>query len=256
MTAPLPPLPDGFAATVRSLHRVAEQLVAPARKPDNEIALEPTPGGFGTPPFEWDGARHQVRVEGTQLVHEAGQGERRVPLRSLAVAATAVDDLLPEDSVRSLLRMEQQTANGSDEGALEAGPAGGALEIDPAAAAALASWYAFGDEVLRRLAATAAPADAASSPILWPEHFDVAIELGEEAAGRRATYGFSPGDENHAEPYAYVAPWQAPAAGEPWNARGFTGAELGHAELLAAPDPAAAALDFLANRRDLLAGTP
>ncbi|HEX8754553.1 MAG TPA: hypothetical protein VF731_14165 [Solirubrobacterales bacterium] len=246
MPAPLPPLPDGFAVTVRSLHRVAERLVAPARKPDNEIALEPTPGGFGTPPFEWEGARHRVRVEGAELVHEAGQGERRAPLSSLTVAATVLDGLLPETSVRSLSRMERETANGTDDGA---------LEVDPAAAAALAAWYVFGREVLDRLAATAAPADASSPPVLWPEHFDVAIELGEEAAGRRATYGFSPGDENHPEPYAYVAPWQPPAAGAPWNARGFTGAELGYAELLVAPDPVAAALDFLADRRDLLAGT-
>ena len=37
-----------------------------------------------------------------------------------------------------------------------------------------------------------ADADAALArrrPQLWPEHFDVAIELGDEAAGKRATYG-------------------------------------------------------------------
>jgi hypothetical protein len=31
--------------------------------------------------------------------------------------------------------------------------------------------------------------------------------MGEEAAGRRATYGGSPGDRNHDEPYLYVSPW-------------------------------------------------
>ena len=254
MASALSSLPADFAATVRSLHRVAEQLVAPARKPDNEIALEPTPGGFGTPPFEWEGMRHQVRVEGTHLVHEIGAAERVAPLTSLSTAATAVSDLLPDPaSLLSPTGLQKAAHGAGGEGA--GGVAAeneGSLTVDAAAAAALAAWYAFGRKVLERLAGGAAAAEAASPPILWPEHFDLAIELGEEAAGRRATYGFSPGDEDHAEPYAYVAPWSAPAPGEPWNARGFTGAELGYADLLAAPDPAAAALDFLTDRRTLL----
>ena len=97
-----------------------------------------------------------------------------------------------------------------------------------AAAAARPRWYAFGTELLERLREEAQRRRGGDTdPILWPEHFDVAIELGEEAAGCRATYGFSPGDENHPEPYAYVAPWTAAARGELWNARGFSGAELG-----------------------------
>src|SRR6188472_898209 len=91
----LNPLPDSFAATVASLHRVAERIVAPSRKPDNEIALEATPGGFGTPVFEHDGFRHQVRVDGAELVHAEGAAERRAPLNSLATAAGAVSGLLP-----------------------------------------------------------------------------------------------------------------------------------------------------------------
>ena len=35
---------------------------------------------------------------------------------------------------------------------------------------------------------------------LWPEHFDIAFE------DQEVTYGGSPGDENHDEPYLYVAP--------------------------------------------------
>jgi hypothetical protein len=64
-----------------------------------------------------------------------------------------------------------------------------------------------------------------------------------------------PGDENHAEPYAYVAPWTAQEPGECWNARGFGGAELDYAELLASEDPARAALDFMRSRREALAQT-
>src|SRR4051812_28663525 len=213
----LSPLPVSFPATVAALHRVAEAVVAPARKPDNEIALCATPGGFGTPVFEYGGTSQQVRVEGAELVHRIGGRERRVTLTSLERARELVADLVPE------------------------GPRG-PLAIDPAAAAALAAWYALGDAVLRAFA------DATAGEVrLWPEHFDIAIEMGE------VDYGFSPGDEQHPEPYAYVGPWTAEVSGELWNATGFRGAELSYQALLEAPDPQAAASDFFTRRKDALA---
>jgi hypothetical protein len=91
-------------------------------------------------------------------------------------------------------------------------------------------------------------ADATATPArLWPEHFDLAIEMGE------ATYGFSPGDDVHPEPYAYVGPWEAAVSGDLWQATGFRGAELAYADLLAADDPRAAALDFFLTRKEALA---
>jgi hypothetical protein len=196
-TAALQPLPATFQTTVAALHRVAAEVVSPARKPDNEIALIATPGGFGTPVFDDGGVPHQVRVEGAELVFRAGDEERRE-----------------------------------------------ALDVDPVAAARLAELFAFGAAVLEELGATAS---------LWPEHFDIAIELGSERDGRRATYGFSPGDAHHPEPYAYVGPWTAEVAGELWQATGFRGAELTYAELLAAPDRRAAALEFFHSRKEALA---
>ncbi len=207
-------LPVAFPATMAALHRVAEQVVAPARKPEGEIALQRTPGGFGTPVFPFDGADRQVRVDGVELVHSASGGERRAPLTSLEAARGAGAELVP--------------------GALGDEP----LTVDPDSAARLADWYAFGAEVLAELGGT---------PILWPEHFDIAIELDE------VNYGFSPGDADHAEPYAYVGPWTAPPAGPLWNANGFPGAELTYAELLAAPNPRAAALEFFTTRKEALA---
>jgi hypothetical protein len=205
------PLPPTFPATVAALHRVAELIVAPARKPDNEIALEATPGGFGTPEFEFDGRRRQVRVEGAELV----DGDRRAPLTTLEAARRLVVDLVP--------------------GELGDEP----LAVNADAAARLADWYAFGADVLDAFA---------DEPIrLWPEHFDIAIELGE------VNYGFSPGDEQHPEPYAYVGPQTARPTGELWNATGFPGAQLTYTELLAAADQRQAALDFLTTRRDALA---
>lgn len=226
-------LPDDFATTVASLHQVAELIVAPARKPDNEIALQATSGGFGTPAFEHDGDTHQVRVEGTELVHAEGASERRAPLLSLAGAAEVVDELLPPET-----ELDAE-----------------ALSVDSAAAAALAAWYAFADAVLGRLISDAGPAEDPSAAILWPEHFDLAIELGDEGAGARANYGASPGDEGHPEPYLYVGPWSAEVSGELWQARGFSGAELGYAELVSVGDQASVALDFFRSRKDALAAT-
>lgn len=199
----LEPLPAAFAATVAALHRVAAEVVSPARKPDNEIALVATPGGFGTPVFEDAGVLRQVRVDGAELVRRSGDDERRE-----------------------------------------------SLGVEPVAAARLADFYAFGAAILEELRAGAPPADAPTPAWLWPEHFDLAIELGPD--GGRANYGFSPGDAHHPEPYAYVGPWAAEVAGELWQATGFRGAELTYAELLAAPDQRAAASEFFTTRREAL----
>ena len=234
MSSLLSPLPDRFAATVSGLHRVAEQLVAPARKPENEIAMEATPGGFGTPDFEFAGARQRVRVDGDELIREIDGEERRARLGTLATAGAVVADLLAPGVELS----------------------GEPLEIDLESALALAGLYAFGAAALAELVADASPADAASTPILWPEHFDVAIELGSEAAGERANYGLSPGDENHPEPYLYVGPWRPGVSGELWQARGFPGAELAYPDLLAAADQRAAAIDFFETRQAALQTDP
>ena len=197
----LEPLPDSFPDTRAALHRVAEGVVAPARKPENEISLRYTRGGFGTPFFEQDGRDCQVRVEDGELVRQRGAEEEREPIDG----------------------------------------------VDPAAAAALGDFYGFACSVLEELRAQQADEDP-SLVLLWPEHFDIAIELGSEARGTRANYGASPGDADHDEPYLYVGPWNAEVSGELWNASGFTGAELSYAELLEAPDQRRAALDFMLER--------
>jgi hypothetical protein len=80
---------------------------------------------------------------------------------------------------------------------------------------------------------------------LWPEHFDMAVEIGDDSAGRRAVFGVSPGDDNHDEPYVYVAPWSAVGSSPFFNATAFAGAELTYKDLLAADDQRNAALTFL-----------
>lgn len=125
------------------------------------------------------------------------------------------------------------------------------LDVDADAARALGDFYALGAAALAQLAAGAGPDDAPTPQRLWPGHFDLALELG----AVRANYGVSPGDAEHPEPYAYVGPWE-PVAGPLWQADGFPGAELSHAELRAAPDPLAALLAFFTTRKAALDATP
>jgi hypothetical protein len=203
----LEPLPSSFADTRTILHKVAEAVVSPARKPENEIALRYTRGGFGTPFFEEDGADCQVRIENGELVRQRGNQETREPL---------------PDS------------------------------IDSGAASALGDFYGFACSVLEELRAVEPDGDP-SLVQLWPEHFDIAFELGSGSA-ERANFGASPGDPDHPEPYLYVGPWTAEVSGELWNGKGFKGAELTYAELLEADDQRRTTIDFFAERYRALQG--
>jgi hypothetical protein len=231
MAAALKPLPHSFASTRDALHRVAERIVAPSRKPHNEIALRQTPGGFGTPEFDFDGLRTQVRVEGAELVLARASRQRRAKLTTLADAAALLGPKLLPDGVPT-----------------DSSPLG--IEDEPARR--LADFYAFAADALQTFRESL-PREAAASPInLWPEHFDIAFEVGPEAAGRRANYGASPGDEEHPEPYLYVGPWTAEVDGRLWNATAFNGAELGYVELAGGGNPMAATLDFFRLRHEAL----
>jgi len=179
--------------TRHSLHLLAERVISPLREQvtGNEIALQVRPGGFGTPDLPQGG---WVGVAGTEVVRVGPFGEeRRAPITSLADAAVLVG--------------------------LQGGVEDAHLEVDPEAASRLASAWAVGEGALAKL-----EGDELEPVRLWPEHFDIATVEGAGAA--RANYGVSPGDEAHAEPYAYVGPWEAPGDGDPfWNASAFPGAE-------------------------------
>lgn len=221
----LPPAPASLPVTRVALHRLAEQILSRARQHANgRIALRYTHGGFGTPFF---GEDVQLRVRGVDLIVQASADARHAPITTLAAAADAIGrQLLPDDLV------------------LDDEP----LDVDPAASAFLGDWYGFGASILEQLRAEVPPQLDPSRVQLWPEHFDLAVEIGAEAAGRRAAYGASPGDELHPEPYLYVAPWTAPPPGELWSATTFEGAELPFAALREAGDQRAAALEFLRTR--------
>jgi hypothetical protein len=172
---------DTLTATRRAWHAVGELVLAgPQHREHGTIRLRVVPGGFAQ-------TRGPLRVEGTELV---GDGTR-VPLagtiRSLA-AAVGVTAAAPQ---------------GLYGGHADLGP-DDEVAVDPGTAAELAAWLGRGDAGLRAFAPDV-------EPVLWPEHFDVAITVDE------VNYGVSLGDGGHAAPYAYVGPW-SPRTGPFWNA--------------------------------------
>ncbi len=225
----LAPVPPALVTTRTALHRLAGSVLAPARRRVNgKFGLRWTRGGFGTPFF---GPDRQVRVDGTELVVVDGGAERSAPVTTLAAAGRQLGaGWLPGDAL------------------LDDEP----LAVDEEAAAFIGQFYGLATRVLETLRADSAADEEPSRVQLWPEHFDMALELGAESAGGRAAFGLSPGDETHPEPYLYVAPWQAPEPGELWQAEGFRGAELSYASLAAADDPVTVALAFFAPRREAL----
>jgi hypothetical protein len=167
--------------TRRSLHGVAELLIAgPQHRGHGTIRLRVTPGGFG-------GVALAVRVEGVELVRDGGRAPLAGTYRALA-AATGIADPGAPDSYTDT------SGVGLDE----------EIDVEAAAVARIAGWFARGDAGLRAFAPD-------QEPVLWPEHFDLAITLDE------VNYGVSPGDGGHRAPYAYVGPW-TPRTGTFWNA--------------------------------------
>jgi hypothetical protein len=169
--------------TRRSLHGLAELVLAgPQHRASGTIRLRITGDGFATV------AAPDLRVTADALVTAQG----RVPLagRTLAEVADAAG-----------------VALGAPEG-LYADGSGAAPEAPVAldGAAEILAAFVAGDAALRALGGDAAP-------VLWPEHFDVGVSLGE------VNYGVSAGDATIGEPYAYVGPWQPPAPQEGgfWN---------------------------------------
>jgi hypothetical protein len=256
---PLTSLPDHFASTRLDLHRVASLVVSPARRQAiGKMGLRFTLGGFGTPFFAAaDGAPTQIRVVvvpgGVHLVRQRGS----------EAAHTRVETI---NQLAEFVGIEPDVEWVADNDIPEPGDLDRPLAIDPEAAGALADWYGFAWSILEELRAEEASIEA-SRPQLWPEHFDPAIEIGRAERQERASYGFSPGDVTKAAepgpeplPYVYVGPWfpDARPDSEFWNATGFPGALIRHADIVAAgasgAEQRAFVLDFLRKGRSLLLG--
>ncbi len=224
------PVSDTFAQSRDHLHQLAFFAISPARyAAAGRMGLEPTPGGFGTPEFEG----RVARVEGSQLVHTVGEDIATQQISTIREGATFFGvQYEPEwfaDFHDPLQPMDPDVP----------------LVVNPADTLAIGEWLAFGFEVLNRLRETGNEEDDVSEAQIWPEHFDGATELGNPDEGQRASYGVSPGDGAHPEPYIYVAAWgEIDRADSYWNDEAFNGASLSYSELAGSADPRQAALDF------------
>ncbi len=227
----LPALSTRFGATREALHQVAFFAVAPARyRAEGRMGLMAAPGGFGTPAF--DG--RVARVEGATLLLEA---EDAVASQTITTVRAACQFFGHEYEVDWFSDFHDPLAPTDPDRP---------LDVDDDVARSLGQWFNFGTEVLELLRSQGNQDDDVSETQLWPEHFDPACELGNADAGQRASFGASPGDADHPEPYLYVSPWgDIDRSDEYWNDVGFGGASLGYSKLSKSRDPVDKGLDFL-----------
>lgn len=176
---------EQLAPTRRTLHAVAELVLAgPQYRATGKLRLRVVPGGFATV------LAPQLRAVGTGVV---GDGGAAVPIDGHTARAIAA---------------ELGVAAGRPEGAYTDGAGvdpDETLTLDPHQADVIQGALARGHDALTAFA-------PAQTPVLWPEHFDVAISV------REATFGVSPGDGFIGEPYAYVSVSSRPAGDGFWNA--------------------------------------
>ena len=220
-TTALPALPADFAATRETLHLVAARVLGATRYAAvGRMGLAVVPGGFGTPEFN---GRRLLVVDGM-----LSDGDRRQPFTTLldAYRFAGID---PATTPHPVLDLPADAA--------------APLVVDGEAAAVLARWFAFSQAHLESLRADAGTGDKPNPIQLWPEHFDLAFDMG--SPGTRANYGGSPGDSAIDEPYLYVGPHDH-RDGPFWNAP--FGAALAYNEIRRGAEPGV----FLGRGRDLV----
>ena len=206
---------SSYDSTRTALHAVAESLLAgPQHRRSGTIRLVVTESGFATLPI--DGEVRRIAVDGTDLVVDTADGERRAPLGGTTGSlADAVGlDLGAPQGVYTVVNEQSRDVT---------------VAVDPASVSVLIDALVRGDAALRLVGARATQGGA-PEPVLWPEHFDVGTAVAE------VNLGVSPGDGFLPLPYAYVGPW-ARRRGEFWNqpfgaAKSLT--ELPDAEAVAA----------------------
>lgn len=174
---------DELTSTRRLMHGIAEGLLAgPQHRACGRIQLRVVPGGFattGAPALRLDGSDlvvaedRRVALGGTfaGLGTATGQGFGEPENLYHDHSGVSADDLVQPDG--DLLRH-------------------------------LANWFVTSDAALRELAPK-------ETPVLWPEHFDVAVLLMGHSVGS------SPGDSFSPTPYAYVSD-STLARDDYWNA--------------------------------------
>ncbi len=227
---PLSAVPDHYPVRRDDLHRLAYGVVSNARKAANgKFGLRWTMGGFGTPFF---GNDTQVRVERNLLVVQQGDKIEAETITTLGAAA-------------EFLGVEA-TSDQAEHDTVALGDLERPLTVDQELVAFISDWFGMATMALEELRCTPRAPDP-SRVQLWPGHFDVAVEIGDAESERitRATYGASPGDAAHPDPYLYVGPWGPVDPSDPfWNDAAFAGASLPYVAIQGDPNPCGVALGF------------
>jgi hypothetical protein len=176
---------EELAATRRCLHGVAELVLAgPQYRTTGKLRLRVVPGGFAT------AETPALRVDGPLVTGAEG-------------AMIAITGRTPR-----ILGVDLGITAGRPEGAYDGGSGvdpDETLTVHPDQVGEILGTLAIGHDALVAFA-------PGESPVLWPEHFDVAIRVDD------VNYGVSPGDGFLAEPYAYVGVSSLPAGDAFWNA--------------------------------------
>lgn len=236
-------LPDDWPGQREALRRLATHVVARAQaEVTGNFALMPLPGGFGTPQFGPD--RRRVRLAGGSLFIEHIDSTPDGP----SAAHTDVH-MVAGSTIRQLCEVlgvdiDLDFSVGNDTPPL--GNPDEMLILDSDTTTVLGDWWALGQRAMD-IAIASFPDPQASVTRLWPEHFDVGIDLAVNPVakpGARVNIGAASGDAFHQEPYIYVAPWneQRPGPADFWNAP--FGAVIGFGDLDASDNPLAAATEF------------
>ncbi|GFM18223.1 MULTISPECIES: hypothetical protein [Mycobacteriaceae] len=170
-----------YVRTRVQLHGLADGLIAgPQYRSAGTIRLSVYADGFG-------GAASPLSIRGMRFDWADGSAPLAGTPRELARAA-GVDFGAPEDVYPATGLVDAETT----------------LAVDEAAATLIIRSHHAGSQALRQLFTE-------QQPVLWPEHFDVAVSVSD------VNYGVSAGDGYHPTPYAYVGPW-IPRTGSFWNA--------------------------------------
>ena len=224
-------LPASFAPTRVALHQIAFFAMSPARYQSmGRMGLTATPGGYGTP--EFDG--RVLRVEGALLVDE---NDGNIATQTITTIRAASEFFGNEYETQWFADFHDPLSPADPDTT---------LEVDDASGRAIGEWFEFGVGVLNELRSHGQDGDDVSEVQLWPEHFDPATEMGDSDLGQRASFGASPGDGIHPEPYLYVAAWSdIDRSNEFWNEDSFNGASLTYRDLIAGADPHGRAMEFL-----------
>ena len=224
-------LPAVFVETRNALHQLAFFALSPARhKAIGRMGLKATPGGFGTPEFKG----RVARIEGEFLIHEENGN----------VATQAITTIREAAEFFGIEYQAEWFADFHDP--LTPADPNIQLSVNREASLAIGEWFDFGFDVLDEMRAHGVEGDDVSEVQLWPEHLDPATELGDYEKAQRASFGASPGDEAHPDPYFYVASWSDVDRSNPyWNSSSFNGSSLSYAELMVSDDPKNKAVEFL-----------